>query len=111
VRDLRNAIDHAVVLAAGDRIQLEDLPPRLLATALPARSEGAPLAAPPSDLAEQQATDGKLRSARNRTEVQVIVGALQETGWNVTKAAKRLGIPRGTLRHKIKVLGIELPKQ
>lgn len=111
VRDLRNAIDHAVVLAAGDRIQLEDLPPRLLATALPARSEGAPLAAPPSDLAEQQATGGKLRSTLDRTEAEVILAALQETGGNVTKAAKVLGIPRSTLRHKIKVLGIELPKR
>ncbi|AUX35531.1 MULTISPECIES: sigma 54-interacting transcriptional regulator [Sorangium] len=109
VRDLRNAIDHAVVLAEGDQIQLEDLPPSLLAKALPAGAEGAPLAVPPPDLAEKQATGRKLRSERDRTEAQLIKAALQETGGNVTKAAEQLGIPRGTLRHKIKVFGIKLP--
>ncbi|WP_437479017.1 sigma 54-interacting transcriptional regulator [Sorangium sp. So ce1014] len=111
VRDLRNAIDHAVVLAEGDQIQLEDLPPRLLANALPAGAEGAPMAVLQPDLAEKQTTGGKLRSERDRTEAQLIKDALLKTGGNVMRAAERLGIPRGTLRHKIKVFGIKLPKR
>ncbi|WP_437792880.1 sigma 54-interacting transcriptional regulator [Sorangium sp. So ce693] len=111
VRDLRNAIDHAVVLAEGDQIQLEDLPPRLLANAPPAGAEGAPLAVPQSDLDEKQATSDKLRSERDRTEAQLIEAALRETGGNVRKAAEQLGTPRSTLRHKIKVFGIKLPNR
>ncbi|MGK4000829.1 sigma 54-interacting transcriptional regulator [Sorangium sp. So ce1024] len=111
VRELRNAIDRAVVLAEGDQIQLEDLPPRLLAKALPAGAEGASLAVSPSDFAEKQATGRKLRSVRDRTEAQLIEAALRETGGNVRKAAELLRTPRSTLRHKIKIFGIKLPKR
>jgi len=46
----------------------------------------------------------------SEVETQEILEALHWTGWNVTEAARRLGVPRGTLRYKIERHGIE-PKR
>ena len=39
----------------------------------------------------------------------MIVQALQETGWNQTQAAERLGISRDNLRYRVKKYAIEKP--
>ena len=39
-------------------------------------------------------------------ERQLILGALRETGWNRTRAAKLLGMPIRTLTHKIRMLDL-----
>lgn len=53
---------------------------------------------------------GELTRAVSEVETQEILEALHWTGWNVTEAARRLGVPRGTLRYKIERHGIE-PKR
>jgi len=35
--------------------------------------------------------------------------ALEETGWNLSRAARILGLPRQTLQYRIKVLGLQRP--
>jgi DNA-binding NtrC family response regulator len=45
-------------------------------------------------------------------EKRFLIRVLRDAGWNVTRAARRLGIPRSTLRYKIKRYGLEslIPK-
>ena len=87
VRELENSIEHAVVLAKGDRIEASDLPSSLL------MNTGA--SAKISD-----------RSYRNSSiienEAMLLKDVLDECGWNKKEAARRLGISRSTLYGKLK---------
>ncbi len=47
-----------------------------------------------------------VRAETERVERQLILGALRETGWNVTHAAKQLKISRKSLQIKMKELGL-----
>ncbi len=83
VRQLRNVIDSAVVLAAGSRIEL-------------------------GDLGLRDAGGGELESLRlDYWERRLITEALKRTGGNVPEAAKLLAIGRATLYRKIEEYGIE----
>jgi DNA-binding NtrC family response regulator len=96
VRELRTAIEHGVVMTAGPKISVRDLPPSLrqAATAGLPRGISAKAAfgekASPLDLHE--------------TERKLILQALATTNGNVTAAAKKLGISRRTLHRKINEL-------
>lgn len=92
VRQLRNAIEHACVTVAGDRISYLDLPPELR------DPHGTSLADVSSDL-----------SADERSERDRIIEALRQTGGNRTKAAELLGTSRVTLWKKIGRYAIEVP--
>jgi DNA-binding NtrC family response regulator len=43
-------------------------------------------------------------------EKSVIKSELQKSGWNKSKAARNLGIHEATLRKKMKIHGIEKPR-
>ncbi len=89
VRELRAAVDHGVVLATGPKITLRDLPGSLRGwegagmTLLPGRKSSSPLNI-------------------HQTQDDLIRRALQETGGNITEAARKLGISRRTLHRKLK---------
>jgi DNA-binding NtrC family response regulator len=87
VRELANAIEHAVVLAAGPLIEPADL-----------GLEAEPLASGRGA--------GVLPAAADSAERAVIQRALAATGQNRTKAARLLGIGRRTLLYKIKRYGL-----
>jgi PAS domain S-box-containing protein len=92
VRQLRNAIEHACVTVAGDKISYLDLPPELR------DPHGTSLADISNDL-----------SAEERDERDRILEALRQTGGNRTKAADLLGTSRVTLWKKIGRYAIEVP--
>jgi transcriptional regulator with PAS, ATPase and Fis domain len=92
IRQLRNAIEHACVTVAGDRITYLDLPPELR------DSHGAPL----------PDVQGAL-SPEEQAEREQIINALKQTGGNRTKAAELLGTSRVTLWKKIGRYAIEIP--
>jgi DNA-binding NtrC family response regulator len=106
VRELRNAIERAVVIAEGDWISVADLPERVRAVAriaAPAEREpesGLSGGAPANDA-------GNIRARMQHYEAQLIVEALREAQWNQTEAARRLEMPLRTLVHRMKVLGIK----
>ncbi|HVE38788.1 MAG TPA: sigma 54-interacting transcriptional regulator [Planctomycetota bacterium] len=87
VRELRNAIEHAFVTVQGETLLPEDLPWEVRA------------AAPPEPAPEIRSGD---QDERNR-----ILEALQKSGGRKSDAARRLGISRVTLWHRIRILGIE----
>ncbi len=88
VRELQNAIEHAFVVCQGDEINLFDLPPEL------------------RDPAHQDY--GRLRhiaQTNETSEREAILLALEECGWNRTKAAAKLHMGRTTLWRKMKAYG------
>ena len=95
IRELRNAIERALVRSEGGEIGPEHLPVEKLRLARPAAA--APAAAgvaAPGGLAERQR----------------ILEVMAQVGSNQTRAAKRLGISRGTLIDRLKRHGIKRPQ-
>jgi two-component system response regulator AtoC len=97
VRELENTIERAVVLADGDSITRDELPPHLLQTV----SASSPLPMP------VPRPEGSLIERTDRLESDLIQGALERFRWNKTKAAEHLGLKRTTLQYKIKKYGLE----
>lgn len=97
VRELENTIERAVVLAEGDSITCDELPPHLLQTV----SASAPMPLP------RPKPEGSLIERTDRLESDLIQGALERFRWNKTKAAEHLGLKRTTLQYKIKKYGLE----
>jgi two-component system response regulator PilR (NtrC family) len=90
VRELENILERAVTLCEGNRIGLAELQ-------LPEQpSASAPLA-----------MDGPLEEYLEQVERNAITEALEETRWNRTAAARRLGISFRALRYRLSKLGIE----
>jgi DNA-binding NtrC family response regulator len=107
VRELENVMERAVILAQHAKIGLEDLPDDLrfhtdaTAMAVDDREEEARAAEPPA------ADDANLKGALKAPERDIILKVLAEVRWNRSEAAKRLGIHRSTLYHKLRQLGID----
>ncbi len=91
LRQLKNIVKRATLLAMDDLIHPDNLAEELTATAAP-KSE--PSAAPSMQLHNSD------------EERQRILDALQQTKYNKSKAAQLLGVDRKTLYNKIKQLGI-----
>lgn len=93
MRELRTAIEHAVVLCRGDRIAARDLPPQV-------RIGAAGGAGPQQVL-------GKSGLTVKEAEKELIIRALKETGGNRTLAARKIGMSRRTLHRKLHTYQIE----
>jgi DNA-binding NtrC family response regulator len=85
VRELANAVERAMVVRNEDAIRREDLP-------IVVAAEGQPSRPSPRSLSEVE-----------RSHVAAI---LEETGWNISEAARLLGVDRSTVYNKIKQYGL-----
>jgi DNA-binding NtrC family response regulator len=116
VRELRNAIDRAVVSCLGDTILPEHLPPSLLKAvesrraAAQAQAAAAPTAAPPASPAPP-AGSGTLQSEIDAFEKARIIDTLERCGGNQSRAARMLGISRGTLIARLDAFSIARPRK
>jgi PAS domain S-box-containing protein len=97
VRELENAVEYAFVKARGGLIAPEHLPPELVARSLPALPSAAEAPSPSDCGPSNNGTDDVRR-------------ILDETGWNVAKAARRLRLSRTTLYKRIAELGLRRPE-
>ena len=88
VRELENTVERAVILATGDLVTEEQLPPALRETV--ANMAGDTVLAMP---------DGE--NTLEAIERRAIAQALEATGNNKSEAARRLGITRATLHNKL----------
>jgi DNA-binding NtrC family response regulator len=95
VRELENVIHRAVVLASGPVVMLRDVP---LDVAMPETA---------SRLAEE--TELPLREACDQFERQHVLRILERVQWNVSRAARLLGVHRNTVLTKLSVWGIHRP--
>ncbi|GAA3941924.1 sigma-54 dependent transcriptional regulator [Litoribacillus peritrichatus] len=96
IRELQNILERAYTLCEGDVISPEDLQ-------LPSTTNASTLDETQVDISEIEALDDYLESI----EKKAIQQALEETRWNKTAAAKRLGITFRALRYKLKKLDME----
>jgi DNA-binding NtrC family response regulator len=100
VRELRNVIERAMIVAEGPEILLEHLPAGIAELGR-LYSTGAEPAPAPRCLAP-------LREAVLEAERRTIIQALRHTGGNKVRAAKILGIHRTILYQKIRRYKISL---
>jgi len=90
IRELENVVERMVVLAKGDKIDVEDIPKSII-----------------------KANEKKLSfkehiyQAKTQVEQELLIKVLQEVGGNRTKAARLLGIDRKTLLKKMKASGLQ----
>jgi NtrC-family two-component system response regulator AlgB len=94
LRELRNAIERAVIMAKGNKINLEDLPAELRGQMAPGtKGNGASLEAG-SLVSMEKLEEAHLRKVLERTS-------------NLAEAAEVLGIDQATLYRKRKKIGLE----
>jgi two-component system response regulator PilR (NtrC family) len=94
VRELENMLERAYTLCEDDRIQASDL--RLADAGTPGENGEASLA-----------QIDNLEDYLENIERNLIMQALEETRWNRTAAAQRLGLTFRSLRYRLKKLGID----
>jgi len=97
LRELRNAIERAVVICQDGLITADDLPASV--------RRGGPVCLPAPDDSDTSA-DLDFKELVLQYESMLILEALRVTAWNQSAAARRLRIPRRTLVHKMRALGI-----
>ena len=100
IRELENVLERTILFCEGPQIGVGDLPdvirggvPQTVAASSALPDEGASL-------------KDAVRAETERVERQMILAALDETGGNVTHAAKKLQISRKSLQNKMKELGL-----
>jgi two-component system, NtrC family, response regulator AtoC len=114
IRELENVVERTLLFAENVLIQPSDLPaevrreetrpaPVWVPTVTPAKIAEAPVAA---TLGGDLSLKDIVKQATSSLERDLIVKALEETGGNVTQAAKVLKISRKGLQLKIKELGL-----
>jgi DNA-binding NtrC family response regulator len=96
VRELEHAVSRAAFLGRGPRVDVADLPPTVLGRGVPGVGSGALRDSPP------------LKAALAGPERQMILDALERSGWRRDAAARALGINRTTLYKKARRLGMNL---
>jgi two-component system, NtrC family, response regulator AtoC len=129
IRELENVLERTILFSKGEMIHKSDLPEELTSAAAAVTTQTMPVltapapAAPPAPVADEDEDDAEpsevphelsgdaslkdiVRAETNRVERELIARALNETGGNVTQAAKLLKISRKSLQMKMKELGL-----
>ncbi|MDT8989768.1 sigma-54 dependent transcriptional regulator [Curvibacter sp. APW13] len=107
VRELENLLHSAVALSDGDEIDLNELQPRLTTDRVDGSVEGS--APPPGSGTPTLVVPQDLQAHLDQEERRILVQVLQNTGYNRTLAAQRLGISLRQMRYRIDRLGIDIP--
>lgn len=93
VRQLESAIERALLLAEGDEITIEDLPVEIRSVTQAEGAGGFKL--PPEGISFED------------LERSLIIQAMEQTGWNITRAAKMLGLSFRTMQYRLDKFGIK----
>jgi len=110
VRQLRNCLERAVLLANNGRITPNELPPEVARSTNGAAPLSATFASAPSASTAPSVGDtGGLSAPASLREVekQQIINALEQTGWHRGKAAEMLGISPSTLYRRLRDYNLE----
>jgi len=97
VRQLESAIERAILLCEGDQIGVEDLPVEIRQQAAPAAAFSFKL--PPEGISFDE------------VEKSLIIQAMEQTNWNITRAAKLLDLSFRTLQYRLEKFGIKKPQK
>ena len=96
VRELRNVIERALILETTPEIQPASLPDFQIEARLQKTAPG------------QAAPDESLDDALARIERELITGAMEQNGFNLTRAAESLKLTRHSLRYRMQRLRMNL---
>jgi two-component system nitrogen regulation response regulator NtrX len=86
-RELRNVVERMAILSEGDVLTSATLPLEL-------------------KLQKESAPRSSVQQARESAEREHVLRALEEAGWNVSSAARALGMERTNLHKRIRALGL-----
>jgi two-component system response regulator AtoC len=121
VRELQSVLKQGILQMRGSALLVEDLPAAVAGGAGPPPEAGpAPPASPAGEAFDWDrfvagriaaGTEDLYAEALERMEREVLVRVLRHTGGNQLQAAKLLGITRGSLRTKIRALGITINRE
>ena len=99
IRQLENIIERMILLSEGTELGLGDLPPEIRAGSRDSQADV-------DTLKDEPLSQGNLKDIvkvrAKQVERSIIMEALEDEQWNVTHAAKRLGISRKGLQMKMK---------
>jgi two-component system, NtrC family, response regulator AtoC len=98
VRELRNAMEQVVLMARDELVTAEQLP-------ITHNLHAAPMVELPHVVA--MAAANSVPMSLEQVEREMLVNALTQSTWNVTRAAKMLGVSRDTLRYRIEKYGLQ----
>ena len=109
VRELENMLDRAYTLAEGEFIHADDLQFQQAVLHKNGDNNVAKLASAPAAIPAAQPLErvDNLEDHLEDIERKLITQALEETRWNRTAAAERLGLSFRSLRYRLKKLGID----
>lgn len=102
IRELKNALERSMVLAAGEEIGFSDLPPEIA-------TGNHPLARLAPKGPDVGLSEPDFREAKRKFEVAYLTSKLVENGWNVSRTAALVGLHRQSLQEKLRELGIQRP--
>jgi two-component system, NtrC family, nitrogen regulation response regulator NtrX len=94
VRELKNLVERLVIVCPSEEIEPQHLPPEIFRGA---------------SKSPQKAYES-LQEARSAYEREFVLRKLEESRWNMTKAAAALGLERSHLYRKMRTLGIATTK-
>jgi DNA-binding NtrC family response regulator len=92
IRELRNAVERAMLMADGNELTLEHFP---LGGGLAATKLGEGVALPAAGIDLEQ------------LERSLVIQALERSGWNQTRAAALLGLNRDQIRYRVEKFKLE----
>jgi two-component system response regulator PilR (NtrC family) len=108
VRELENILERAMAMCDGDTIEADDLMlPQRVSMPSPAATADASASVATQAARGTAGADGSLEDYISNIERDTIVKALEESRYNKTATAKKLGITFRALRYKLKKLGID----
>ena len=90
-RELRNVIERMAILTAGERLSRESIPVEIR-------------------VQRESGPKSTIQEARESAEREHILRALEESKWNVSSAARALGMERTNLHKRIRALGLSREK-
>jgi two-component system, NtrC family, response regulator AtoC len=105
IRELENLIERVLLFADGPLITVKDLPEAVRQVSVPPP----PVAAAAEPTAGEGGLKDIVRQKAAELERDLITKALEETGGNVTRAARLLQISRKSLQTKMKEFGLRDP--
>jgi len=104
IRELKNAIERAMVLCRGDEIGVGDLPEEVV--------KGTPvLPKVGEDGADLGMAESDFREAKRKFEIAYLRRQLTSHRWNISRTAATIGLHRQSLQERLRELGIRRPGQ
>jgi two-component system nitrogen regulation response regulator NtrX len=105
VRELRNLVERLTIMAPADRVRAKDV--TALLESSPAEVEAGVRLNLKLEGTGEESEDGLLKQLLDAAEREILNAELNKADWNVSQAARHLGIDRANLHRKMRRLGIQ----